>query len=144
MAFDRNDPVDLAALKSEESVDPISMGYASANNTNTTLNLFNDPDNNVGGESASRVFDASALLDALEPTEFEAQQTSGNAAEYSAMLIGFGDITSYKVRWRGMFAANSDTVVALDAQTSPLSRCEVLFGQGTVISKADWFAARDS
>ena len=57
---------------------------------------------------------------------------------------GFGDITSYKVRWRGMFAANSETVVALDAQTSPLSRAEVLFGQGTVISKSDWFAARDS
>ena len=144
MSFDQNNPVHLAALQTEESADPIGMGYAAANNTNGTLNLFNDSDNNVGGETANRIFDSAAMLDALEPTEFEAQQTSAGAAEYTSTLAAYGNIENYKVKWRGMFAANSDTVVALDAQTSPLSRAEVLFGQGTVISKSDWITARDS
>ena len=144
MSFDKENPAHLAVLKAEEATDPIGMGYAAANNTTWTLNLFNDSDNNVGGETANRIFDSAAMLDALEPTEFEAQQTSAGAAEYTSTLAAYGNIENYKVKWRGMFAANSDTVVALDAQTSPLSRAEVLFGQGTVISRDDWFAARDS
>ena len=144
MSFDQNNPAHLAVLKAEEATDPISMGYAAANNTNHLLTLFNDSDNNVGGETANRPFDVSAMLDALEPTDFAAQQTSDNAAEYTNALVTYGSIANYKIKWRGMFAGNSDTVVALDAQTSPLSRAEVLFGQGTVISKADWYAARDS
>ena len=144
MAFDRTDPTDLAALKSEESVDPISMGYASANNTTQLISLFNDPANNVGGETSDRPFDVSAMLDALEPDDFAAPQTSADAAEYTNTLTVYGNISGYKTKWRGLFAANSATVTALDAQTSPLSRVEVLFGQGTVISKDDWFAARDS
>ena len=43
-----------------------------------------------------------------------------------------------------LFAANSATVTALDAQNVTLSRAEVLFGQGTTITKDDWYAARDS
>ena len=144
MSFDKENPAHLAVLKAEEATDPIGMGYAAANNTNATLNLFNDSDNNVGGEVADRVFDVSAMLDALEPADFDAQQTSDHASQYTNSLINYGSIVNYKVKWRGLFAGNSATVTALDAQTSPLSRAEVLFGQGTVISKSDWFAARDS
>lgn len=150
MAFDKTNPADLAALKTEVNTDPIGMGYAAVvDQTNQLLKLLNDPASNVGGETSTRPFDASALLDALDPTEFDAQQTNAGAGDYALMLInsagGQGvDIEAYKTKFRSMFAAQSATVAALDAQNITLSRAEVLFGQGTAISRTDWFAARDS
>ena len=147
--FDQNDPVHLALLKGEVGIDPESMGYAAVvAQTTQLLKLLNDPDNNVNGDVANRPFDSAAMLDALVPTELNAQQTDDAASDYTTMLLHYAvdgaDIASYKVRWRDMFAGNSNTVSALDAQTSPLSRAEVIFGQGTKIAKSDWFAARDS
>ena len=144
MSFDRTDPADLLALKTEVNTDPISMGYDPAGATALILKLLNDPSNNVGGDTAARPFDVSAMLDALDPTELGAQQTEAGAAEYTNTLAVVGSIEAYKTKWRSMFAANSATVTALDAQTSLLSRAEVLLGQGTTISRDDWFAARDS
>lgn len=144
MAFDRTDPADLAALKSEVNTDPIGMGYDPLGPTQPLLKLLNDPDDNVGGETAARPFDVTAMLDALDPTEYGAQQTEAGAAEYTNALVFYGDAEPYKAKWRSMFAANSNTVTALDAQTAALSRAEVLFGQGTNITRDDWFAARDS
>lgn len=147
MAYDRNDPADLAALKAEAETDPISMGYDITGPTQQLLKQFNDPALNVGGDVAARLFDVSAMLDALDPTEFDAPQTEAGAAQYTHILVELGaydSIEQYKPKWRNMFAANSATIVALDAQTSPLSRGEVLFGAGTNISRDDWFAARDS
>jgi hypothetical protein len=151
MAFDRNDPADLAALKSEVETDPIGMGYAAQlSNTAQLLKLLNEPANNVGGETGNRVFDYAALLDALDPNELDAQQTEGGAGDYIVALMALSgagrvqDLEPWKQKFRGMFSANGATVTALDAQTSPLSRAEVLFGQGTIITREDWFAARDS
>lgn len=147
MAFDRTDPTDLATLKNEVNTDPIGMGYDPVGPTQQILKLLNDPVNNVGGETAARPFDVSAMLDALDPTEFDAQQTKLGAPNFVHTLVELGaydDISPYKTKFRSMFAANSATVVALDAQTVSLSRAEVLFGQGTVISREDWLAARDS
>ena len=145
--FDRNNPADLASLKSEVNTDPISMGYDPVGPTQQILKLLNESDNNVGADTISRPFDASAMIDALVPTELDAQQTNAKAAEYTHILVelaAFSDISVYKTKWRSMFAANSDTVAALDAQVRAISRAEVLFGAGTNISKEDWFAARDS
>ena len=146
--FDRNDPADLAALKSEVEIDPLSMGYAAVvTQINNLLRLLNDPDNNVGGETVARPFDVQAMLDALVPTELDDQQTTVGAVEYTHILAEMSlqfDIAPYKDKWASMFAANSATVVALNAQTAPLSRAEVLFGQGTVLTRDDWAAARDS
>ena len=145
MAFDRTDPADLAALKTEVNTDPIGIGYDPAGPTAQLLQLLNDPSNNVNGDTVARPFDAAAMLDALDPTELDAQQTEGGAGDYINALLNYqGDISPYKAKFRSMFAANSATVVALDAQTAPLSRAEVLFGQYTTISRDDWFAARDS
>jgi hypothetical protein len=147
MAFDRTDTADLAALKSEVNTDPIAMGYDPAGPTNPLLKLLNDPANNVGGETSARVFDVLAMMDALVPAEYDAQQTVTDAANYVHTLVELGayeSIEPYKMKFRGLFAANSDTVTSLDAQTTALSRAEVLFGQGIIISREDWFAARDS
>lgn len=148
MAFDRANPAHLATLKNEVLTDPIGMGYNPAGNDQQLLTLLNDPDNNVGGETAARDFDLSAMLDALDPENLPAQQTNARAGDYCMLLAQAymltGDISMYKARWRSMFAANSTTVTALDAQTAPLSRAEVLFGQGTILVREDWYAARDS
>lgn len=148
MAFDRTDQADLTALKTEVETDPIGMGYAAVVTvTAQLLKLLNDPANNVGGDTASRPFDVSAMLDALDPADFDAQQTVAGAPSYVHVLVergNFNDITPYKTKFRSLFAGNSATVIALDAQNVALSRAEVLFGQGTVISREDWFAARDS
>lgn len=148
MAFDRTNPADLAALKTEVTTDPIGMGYAAViDQTQPLLKLLNDPGNNVGGESAARPFDVYAMLDALQPADYDAQQTATGAPNYVHTLVelaAYDDISAYKAKFRSLFAANSATVQALDAQTAPLSRGEVLFGQGTVISRDDWIAARDS
>lgn len=150
MAFDRTNPTHLQELKDEVNVDPLSMGYAAVlDQTNQLLKLLNDPASNVGGDTTTRLFDPEALLDALDPADLESQQTNTAAAEYSSMLIsshliGGLDMETYKVKWRGMFQSNSLTVQALDAQTTALSRAEVLWGQFTQITREDWFAARDS
>lgn len=148
MAFDKNNPADLAALKTEVTTDPIGMGYAAViEQTQPLLKLLNDADNNVGGDTAARPFDVLAMLDALDPTDFDAQQTAAGAANFTHTLVdlaGYEDISPYKAKWASMFAGNSATVTALNAQTAPLSRAEVLFGQGTTITRDDWIAARDS
>lgn len=147
MSFDTTNPADLAALQSELVNDPLSVGYAAAQGvTAQILKLLNDPANNPGGESASRPFDIFALRDALDPTDYDSPQTSAFAAQYThflAELAAYSSIESEKLKWRSMFAGNSATVAALDAQNVLLSRAEVLFGQGTTISKADYVAARD-
>lgn len=147
MAFDNTNPTDLLALQTEVNTDPIGMDYAAVvDQTNLLLKLLNDPANNVGGETAARPFDVYAMLDALDPADYDAQQTVTGAPNYVHTLVelaGFSDISIYKTKFRSLFAANSATVTALDAQTSPLSRAEVLFGQGTLLTRDDWAAARD-
>jgi hypothetical protein len=154
MAFDRTDPADLLALKTEVNTDPIGMGYAAVvANTAQLLKLLNDTDANVGDGTpgqetqVARVFDVLAMLDALDPTEYEAQQTVAGAPNYVHTLVEVGarfDISAYKTKFRSLFATNSNTVAALDAQVQAISRAEALFGVETVISRDDWIAARDS
>lgn len=144
MAFDRNNAADLAALKLEVETDPIGMGYNPISDQQV-IKPINDPDANVGGETVARTFDHFAMLEALDPADLEAQQTNTGAGAYvQALAIYQGDISSFKAKFRALFAGNSATVTALDAQTRPLSRAEVLFGVDTVITAPDWWAARDS
>lgn len=147
MAFDRTNPTHLATLKTEVKTDPIRMGYVIQGNVDNILKKLNSPDSNIGGETIPRPFDALALMEALDPTEFDAQQTEGGAMTYSHMLLelaAYSSIELFKAKFKSMFAANSATVTALNAQEIDLSRAEVLFGVGTVISLLDWQTARDS
>lgn len=144
MAFDRNNTADLQALHDERSLDPVSMNYPV--NDNQFIRVINDPGQNVGGETTVRPFDVDSMLDALDPAELDNQQTTVGADTYTQVLTDLGlalrDISAYKTKWRSMFAANSSTVQALDAQTRALSRAEVLFGEGVKLVVDDWIAAR--
>ena len=151
MAFKINDPADLATLKTELTTDPVAVGYNLNGTADRLTFLVNDPDSNIGaagrGETIEREFDGSALMDALVPTDFDSPQTVVGAPNYVHILIEFqayGSIAQYKPKLRSMFAANSATVQALDAQVRNLSRAEVLFGVGTQLSVSDVVTARDS
>lgn len=144
MAFDRENPTDLTALYNERTQDPVGMGYPA--NDNQFIRVINSADDNVGGETTGRPFDVDALLDALDPSELGDQQTVAGADTYTQLLTDLAtagrSIETYKVKWRSMFAANSATVTALDAQVRGLSRAEVLFGEGVKLVVDDWIAAR--
>lgn len=155
MAFNRTDPADLLALKNEVTLDPIGMGYSAVVDvTAQLLKLLNDEENNVGDgvtpgqeTQVARTFDALAMMDALQPADYDAQQTATGAPNYVHTLVelaAFQDIAPYKEKFRSLFAGNSATVTALDAQVQQISRAEALFGVDTVISRDDWIAARDS
>jgi hypothetical protein len=146
--FDVNDPVDLAALKSEQANDPVSMGYAAVDGqTQKTLGLFNDADSNVGGETTNLELTTAVLLTAMVPADLGAQQVDDGERRYIESFLNRDFetvIEPWRAQIRDAFRTNSDTVIAIDALFRDISRAEVLFGSGTVISKSDWIAARDS
>lgn len=149
MAFDRTAPADLLALKTEVATDPLVMGYAGAGNTTQLLNLLNDGAANVGGETIAVDLTVDVLLDVLDAGDYASSPVGVGGRGYTDMLVQYGSSTGaslepYRAKFRSLYQANSSTVQALDALVRKLSRAEVLFGAGTLISRADWFAARDS
>ena len=138
--FDKTKPADLQALKDEVEIDPINMVYSALPETDVKklLNALNSPTDNVGGESEGKTFSQQVVLDTWEP--------KGNLNETTpwiqSLIASSGDITHLEARYRANCGSLSTT--ALDAEIIQLSRAEVLFGQGTIISKDDWIAARDS
>jgi len=150
MAFDKNNPADLAALKSEVESDPISMGYAAVvdTNINQLIRLINDPDDNVGGETVNTELTAEILLDVIDTGDFASNQVDQGERDWIKMCFDYAlqgtSIEKYRAKIKGIFQANSQTNNNIDALFRALSRAEVLFGAGATISKADWLAARDS
>jgi hypothetical protein len=148
MAFDQANAANLAALKSEVNTDPVAVGYnATSGNTQALLKLLNDASNNPGGETTNQTLTVGVLLDVMMVSDFDAQQVSDGERRYlEAFMNRDFDVViePYRAKIRDAFKSGSTTVNAIDALIRPLSRAEVLFGEGTVISRADWLAARDS
>lgn len=147
--FDRNNPADLAALKSEQATDPISMGYAAVDGqTRNTLELFNDGALNVGLETTGEDFTSDLALKVIDPDEVTvgAKFSEGQANWLNYLMAAassVSDFSGFEVKFRELFAAytpSSVTLTALDARTRRLSRAEVLLGEGTFISREDWKA----
>ena len=147
--FDRTDPADLLSLKTEVNTDPIAMGYAAAiNSTAQLLKLLNDPANNVGGETTNVELTAEVLLDVIDTADFASNQVDQGERDWIKMCFDYAlsgiSIEKYRAKIQGIFQVNSQTNQNINNLTRPLSRGEVLFGAGTVISRDDWIAARDS
>ena len=150
MAFDNTDPTDIAELQTEVNTDPIGMGYAGTNNTNQKLDLLNDPANNVGGETAGEAFTPRLMLDVIVPDDMTpgGQMSQGELEWIKMLLEASNDVDDENLaEFRGKFrqtlvdSGATASVTALDAATRPLSRAEVLWGEGTIITRDDWFAA---
>lgn len=150
MAFDLNNPADLAALKSEINTDPLNIGYAAQTSTQQILNLLNDRVNNPGGETTGETLTPRLLLNVIDPGDLTVGgQFAQGDLEWLKLLIETtqfidDDLSAFETKIRSLFPGNSTTITNLDAQIRSLSRAEVLFGNGTVISRADYLAARDS
>lgn len=150
MAFDRTDPADLAALKSEVNTDPIAMGYAPVvEQTALLLDKLNLAANNVGGDTINKPTEELSIpevAEIIDATEYDA--LSAYDKVWVEMFINRARETAlsdYQGKFLSVFGAGSATrTAALALRAKAASRAEVLFGVNTVISRQDWIAARDS
>jgi len=145
MAFDRTNPTQLAALKSELTVDPAGVGYASIQNTNLKARSVSDPAANPGTETTGSPITARVLwelcADHAGDLTIGGQFTQGEQFVVQQLFEltqdQNEDISWARARFRAFFPAQAGIVAALDALLRKLSRAEVLFGIGTVITAVD-------
>ena len=149
MAFDQNDPADLAALKSEVNDDPLGMGYAAFVDTSTKklMDLLNLGENNLGGETAGKLL-VRDLFTAIDPEDLDAQQVDDGKLVYIQGLLNRDlseDIAEWLPQIKLVFGSGAAATLGnLNSALRVLGRSEVLFGVGTNLSSKDWAAARDS
>ncbi len=158
MGFDNTDATDLAELKSEVEVDPTGLGYAAViAETDALLALLNDknpatllerPGIDPAQVRSQTTFDAYNDL-SIDEQEWIRWMTGANAASNGTSLKVTTDL---RARLTGPDNASIWSAATRDAMNAamlaiidvPASRAEILWGFGTSISRADWFAARDS
>jgi hypothetical protein len=152
MAFDRTDPADLLALKTEVTTDPIGVGYDVNGATKDILAMLNDAELNPGNETTGAPLTARVLweISADSPDDLtpHGQFSVGDQFVMQQLFeISSGpddDLSWARARVLNLFPANDGIPQAINALLRGLSRAEVLFGTDTIISQQDWFAARDS
>ncbi len=158
MSFDRTDPTDLLALKTEVNDDPAGLGYAAVvASTGELLALLNAKTATTVQKPkiSSALIRSEITFDAYDTLSIDEQEwirwvTGSNGFEEENLtvsvdlrlqLTGNGDPTD-------SFWATAHRSAMVAAMTAildvPGSRAELLFGFGTRISRDDWIAARDS
>lgn len=147
MTFDMNNAAHLTALRTEVTADPLNMGYAAVvDQTAKLLDLLNDPDSNVGGETVGLKLTPRILLDAMVVDDFAGNTVTDGERRFIEVFLNRSnldeDIDAWSGKIKAAFKTNSITVANLNALSRPLSRAEVLFGAGATIRRNDWFAAR--
>ena len=154
MAFDRTDPADLAALKTEIETDPQGYGYDPASTDAGVLQPINEIRDtitlNKDFVSPAEIKTATtyAAYDglAIDEQEWLRWMTVGNGEptlkttpDLVARLSGNGGSSIWAVADRTEMEAAMTAIL-----TRAGSRAEELFGLNTSITRDDWFAARDS
>ena len=147
MAFDRNEPADLLALKNEVELDPVGVGYTPADgDTGKLLGLLNTPASNPGGEIGPDFLTTANFLSIV----YVENVSAGDQFRIQLLFeMTEGDVNIDK--YRGDIALLNDA--GLNARIAlivrPLTRAEVLFSdvvdgakESVVITDRDWFAAR--
>lgn len=160
MAFDVNNQADLTALKTEVETDPQALGYVPDSTQTGVLDIINLP---RAGIEFQKEFASGALIrstttfdafDALAVAEKEWLQwlTQGISISEEDVLV----TTDLTLRLAGENAGGTKQSIWAQANKAAMepvmrallfrngSRAEQLFGLGTVITSADWFAARDN
>lgn len=146
IVFDRENPADLAALKAEIQTDPLLLGYSSATTTQGILDIINDQTPAYPVTIPTEDLDIPDVAAVIDPGEFSA------LGEYDKQwVIMFINqpaevpLKPLQAKFLSLFGPGSNTrtaVLALRDTTG--SRAEVLFGKGTIITRSDYIAARDS
>ena len=154
MAFDRNDPTDLAELKDEMNTDPLAIGYDPLGANQPNVDLINakkytvdKPKIAAAEVRSTTTYDSYNNL-SIDEQEWIRWMTGSNGFDEENMTV----TTDLRTQLTGPDAA-SIWAVADRAEMNaamlalievPGSRAEVLWGYGTSISTTDWAAARDS
>ena len=149
MAYDVNNPADVAALRAEVDNDPVGMGYtADDGDVGKLLDQLNLPENNVVPADGNAPMRADLFLDSI----FNLAISSPNQFVINSMFAtsnGFEeDLSFFRLKTIGLSNALSD---AIDTIVRPLSRAEVLFAvddsngvkEFVTITNTDWAAARN-
>ena len=149
MAYTIGLKADRDKLLTEVRTDPLAMGYASVEDqTKKLLDMLNDPANNIGGETTSQTLTPRILLQNITPSDLADQQVDAGELNYilTFMRMSYLDenIDAFKSKIISCFKAGSASATALAGLVRQLSRAEVLFGAGAILSSADWFDARDN
>lgn len=146
--FDATDPTDLLALQQEVTIDPAGQGYAEAAGTADLLDRLNNPARNAAPQNVQQpveVLTVPAVAGVINAGEYDALGAYNRA--WVQMLItrpATEPLAPYSAKFLAVFPAGSATRTAvINLLARPASRAEVLFGIDTVISRDDWFAARD-
>ena len=137
--------IQIIELSSELNNDPLVMGYP-VFETKKSLDLLNDSDKNIGGETVAKTLTVGLLHESLVVDDFSGNQVTDGERRYLESFLSRDfdvEIDQHKEKIRNTFKTNSTTVANIDALARPLSRGEVLFGVDIVISKAEFIAARD-
>jgi len=159
MAFDRTDPADLAALKSEVNTDPNGYGYDPSATENGVLELINlarvaitisKPNISAADVRGATTYDAYNNL-SIDEQEWIRWVTGSNGVNEESVEVtpdlrlqltdaeGNGTASIWAASNR---AAMNAAMLALIDVTG--SRAQQLWGFDTIIGRADWLAARDS
>lgn len=152
--FDRNDPADLAALKSEVETDPSGYGYVSSDTANV-LNNLNVKRNTITvtkEKVSSADIRSTCTYDAYNNLSIDEQEwlrwmTGSNGFNEENVLVTVDLKARLSDGTNAIWAAGNRTemnAAMLALMDVDGSRAEQLFGFGTVISRDDWLAARDS
>ena len=158
--FDRNDPADLLALKNEVNTDPDGLGYNPSSGSTTlvleTINLkraaypVEKPKISAADVRGATTYDAYNTL-AIDEQEWLRWITgSGGFGEENIQVTadlrlqladpdGDGTASIWAAAHRAAMNAAMWAIIQVNG-----SRAEALFGYGTVITRDDWIAARDS
>lgn len=147
-AFEVTDPADLLALQQEIAVDPAGQGYAEAQGTADLLDRLNNPARNQAPQNVQQpveVLTVPAVAGVINAGEYDALGAYNRA--WVQMLItrpATEPLAPYSAKFLAVFGPASLTRAAvINLLARPASRAEVLFGRDTVISRDDYFAARD-
>lgn len=162
MSFDRNNPADLAALKTEVETDPLGLGYDyTSGNTALVVNGINEvrtvaptfiaskPNISAADVRAICTYDAYNNL-SIDEQEWIRWVTGTNGVQQESLRVTpdlrqalAGDPVANSAIWA---ASNRNTMnpLMLGLMDVPASRAEDLFGYGVRISDVDWTTARDS
>lgn len=156
MSFDRNNPDDLLALKTEVNTDPMGYGYVPSDTYDGVLNIINlkraeitvsKPKISAALVRSATTFDAYNSL-SIDEQEWIRWMTGSSGfddeslvvtADLRTRLTGPDSASIWDIGNRAVMNAAMLALIDVDG-----SRAEELFGFGTVISRADWIAARDS
>jgi len=155
MSFDRNDPADLLALKTEINTDPDGLGYV-PENTNDGITLINaisasyivsKPKISASDVRSTTTYDAYNNL-AIDEQEWIRWMTGSNGFDEEnmavtpdliAQLTGPGSASIWAPADRTEMNAAMLSLIDVDG-----SRAQDLFGYDTSISRDDWLAAVNS